>query len=130
MVRVTESNLNATAETDAGYGQLFSVLMRRRFWLLGVLGGVLSLATLYTLIAQPTYKSTMQLLIEANYQGRRETDPQQLQSQQFADSSVKIDDYATQINVMRSSLLIQRAVDILRPEYPTIDVEEIKKIWY
>lgn len=127
MVRVTESNLNATAETDAGYGQLFSVLMRRRFWLLGVLGGVLSLATLYTLIAQPTYKSTMQLLIEANYQGRRETDPQQLQSQQFADSSVKIDDYATQINVMRSSLLIQRAVDILRPEYPTIDVEEIKK---
>jgi capsular exopolysaccharide synthesis family protein len=127
MVRVTESNLNATAETDAGYGQLFSVLMRRRFWLLGVLGGVLSLATLYTLIAQPTYKSTMQLLIEANYQGRRETDPQQLQSQQFADSSVKIDDYATQINVMRSSLLIQRAVDILRPEYPTIDVEEIKR---
>jgi len=127
MVRVTESNLNATAETDAGYGQLFSVLMRRRFWLLGVLGSVLSLATLYTLIAQPTYKSTMQLLIEANYQGRRETDPQQLQSQQFADSSVKIDDYATQINVMRSSLLIQRAVDILRPEYPTIDVEEIKK---
>lgn len=125
MARVNESNLPINTESDAGYGQLFSVLMRRRFWLLGVLGSVLTVATVFTLISKPTYQSTMQLLIEPNYQGKRDTDGSR-SSQQFAESGVKIDDYATQINVMRSSLLLQRAADILRPEYPTIDAKEIK----
>ena len=126
MVKVTESNFNAAAETDAGYGQLFAVLMRRRFWLLGVLCGVLSVATLVTLISEPTYESSMQLLIEPNYQGKRTklTDPE---GQQFADSNVEIIDYATQINVMRSSLLLERAADLLRPEYPDITVKELQK---
>lgn len=125
MARVSESNLPINTETEAGYGQLFSVLMRRRFWLLGVLGSVLTVATVFTLISKPTYQSQMQLLIEPNYQGKRETDTQR-PSQQYAESGVKIDDYATQINVMRSTLLLQRAADILRPEYPTITVNEIK----
>jgi len=74
---VTESNFDvAAAETDPGYGQLFAVLMRRRFWLLGVLCSVLSVATILTLIAKPTYQSSM-LLIEPNYQGKREEDQNQ-----------------------------------------------------
>lgn len=124
MARVNESNLPVDTE-DTGYGQLFSVLIRRRFWLLGVLGSVLTVATIFTLVSKPTYQSQMQLLIEPNYQGKRDTDVQR-PSQQYAESSVKIDDYATQINVMRSTLLLQRAADILRPEYPTITVKEIK----
>jgi capsular exopolysaccharide synthesis family protein len=125
MARVNEHNLPINTETDGGYGQLFSVLMRRRFWLLGVLGSVLTIATVFTLISKPTYQSTMQLLIEPNYQGKRDTDAQR-PGQQYAESGVKIDDYATQINVMRSSLLLQRAADILRPEYPKITAQEIK----
>jgi len=61
----------AAAETDPGYGQLFAVLMRRRFWLLGVLCSVLSVATILTLIAKPTYQSSMQLP-EPNYQEKKE----------------------------------------------------------
>ena len=125
MVRVHESNLPITAETDAGYGQLLSVLIRRRYWLLGVLGAVMTVATIFTLVSKPTYQSKMQLLIEPNYQGKRETEAN-LRTEQYSGPSVRIDDYATQINVMRSSLLIQRAVDILRPEYPDITVKEIK----
>ena len=124
MVKVTESNFNVAAETDPGYGQLFAVLMRRRFWVLGVLCGVLSVATILTLMAKPTYESSMQLLIEANYQGKKESGPET--ENKFADSSVEID-YATQINVMRSSLLLQKAVDLLRPEYPNMTVDKIKK---
>lgn len=125
MVRVHESNLPITAENDAGYGQLLSVLIRRRYWLLGVLGGVMTVATIFTLVSKPTYQSRMQLLIEPNYQGKRETEAN-VRTEQYSGPSVRIDDYATQINVMRSSLLIQRAVDILLPEYPTITVKEIK----
>lgn len=125
MVRVTESNFNAAAETDPGYGQLLAVLMRRRLWLLGVLCGVLSVATALTLTAKPTYESSMQLLIEPNYQGKKESGPADRENQ-FADTNVEID-YATQINVMRSTLLLQRAADLLRPEYPSITVDKIKK---
>lgn len=124
MVKVNESSFNGATETDPGYGQLFAVLMRRRFWLMGVLCATLSIAALYTLIADPTYQSSMKLLIEPNYEGKRERGAEP--ESQFADSNVEVD-YATQINVMRSSLLIQRAVDLLRPEYPNITVKEVKK---
>lgn len=125
MVRVNESNLPVNAETDAGYGQLLSILIRRRFWLLGVLGGVLTVATIFTLMSKPTYQSSMQMLIEPNYQGKKETEAD-LRTEQFAGSTIRIDDYATQINIMRSSLLLERAAELLRPEYPKITAKEIK----
>lgn len=123
MAKVIESN-NIGVENDPGYGQLFAVLSRRRYWLLGVLAGVLSIATVVSLTAEPTYESTMQILIEANYKGKRDVQPQA--EQEFADTNIEID-YATQINVMRSTLLIQRAVDLLKPEYPNITIKEVKK---
>lgn len=124
MVKGIENNPNVVTETDPGYGQLFAVLSRRRYWLLGVLGGVLAIATALTLTAEPTFQSTMQILIEANYQGRRDVQPGA--DSEFADANVEID-YATQINVMRSTLLMQRAVDLLKPEYPDITVKELKQ---
>ena len=117
MEKVTESNF-----TDPGYGQLLAILMRRRLWFFGVAGGILLLATVLTLIAKPTYQSSMQLLVEPNYQGKREAKAES----EFADSSVEID-YATQLNVMRSPLLLQQAVDLLHPEYPNLTAEELKK---
>ncbi len=123
MVKVVETN-NMGAENDPGYGQLFAVLSRRRYWFLGVLAGVLSIATVVSLTAEPTYESTMQILIEANYKGRSDVQPQA--DSEFADTNVEID-YATQINVMRSTLLIQRAVDLIKPDYPNITIKEIKR---
>jgi polysaccharide biosynthesis transport protein len=123
MAKVIENN-NMGAENDPGYGQLFAVLSRRRYWLLSVLAGVLSIATVVSLTAEPTYQSTMQILIEANYKGRKDVQPQA--QAEFSDPNVEID-YATQINVMRSALLIQRAVDLLKPEYPTITIKEVKR---
>lgn len=123
MVKVVENN-NMGAETDPGYGQLFAVLSRRRYWFLGVLAGVLSIATVVSLTSEPTYESTMQILIEANYQGRR--DVQSPANSEFADPNIEID-YATQINVMRSTLLVQRAVDLIKPDYPNITIREVKR---
>lgn len=125
MVKVNESNLLTHTETDRGQRQLLSVLMRRRLWLLGVLGSALAVAIAFTLISKPTYQSTMQLLIEPNSQGKKEADAQ-VPSQQAGESELTIDEYATQINVMRSSLLLEKAVDFLRPEYANITVNEIK----
>lgn len=122
MVEVTEGNLNVVAETDPGYGQLFAVLVRRRFWLLSVVCAVLSIATVRTLTEKPTYQSSMQLLVEPNYQGKQGSAGAE---SKFTESNVVIDS-ATQLNLMRSSQLLQKAVNLLRPEYPTISVDEIK----
>lgn len=119
---MTENNINSMAETEAGYGQLFAVLIRRRFWLLSVLCIVLAAATVKALKEKPTYTSSMQLLVEPNYQGKKDSKT----DNQFADSNVVIDN-ATQLSLMQGSQLIERAVKLLRPEYPGIDVEEIKE---
>jgi succinoglycan biosynthesis transport protein ExoP len=119
---VTENNINSIPETEAGYGELFAVIIRRRFWLLSVLCIVLAAATAKALKEKPTYTSSMQLLVESNYQGKKDSKT----DNQFADSNIVIDN-ATQLTLMQGSQLIQRAVKLLRPEYPEIGVEEIKK---
>ena len=118
---MTENPINSMAETEAGYGQLFAVLIRRRFWLLSVLCIVLAAAAAKALKEEPTYKSSMQLLVEPNYQGKKDSKT----DHQFADSNIVIDN-ATQLTLMQGSQLIHRAVELLRPEYPEIGVEEIK----
>ena len=119
---MNDSNLNTAAETEAGYGQLFAVLLRRRFWLLGVLCLVLPITILKALSKPPVYQSSMQLLVESNYQERPDGTEA---AKEFADTSVEVD-YATQLNLMQSTKLMQKAVDLLQPEYPEIEVDEIR----
>jgi succinoglycan biosynthesis transport protein ExoP len=110
-------------EPDPGYGQLFGVLLRRKLWFLGALAGTLALAAGVTSILPPTYRSTMQLMVESNYRERRspnDTRPS------FADPNVETD-AATQVNLMRSGQLLQRAVDQLKPRYSDIDVDRLRK---
>jgi succinoglycan biosynthesis transport protein ExoP len=110
-------------EPDPGYGQLFGVLLRRKLWFLGALAGTLALAAGVTSILPPTYRSTMQLMVESNYRERRspnDTRPS------FADPNVETD-AATQVNLMRSGQLLQRAVDQLKPRYSEIDVDRLRK---
>lgn len=111
------------SEAEPGYGQLLAVLLRRRYWLFGTFLGVLSLATLYTLLQKPIYQSSMQLLVEPNYQSKKggaRTDSF------FADSNVEIDN-STQLTQMRSSQLLQKAVSLLKPKYPDITAEKLQK---
>ncbi|UBF27183.1 polysaccharide biosynthesis tyrosine autokinase [Kovacikia minuta CCNUW1] len=118
---MTENQSFGTIETDPGYGQLLSVLVRQRFWVMGVFVGVVTIAAVYSLLQRPIYQSSMQLLVEPNYQGKKEsgTEPS------FADANVEIDN-STQLTQMKSSQLLQKAVDLLQPEYPKLDVDELQ----
>jgi len=111
-------------EPDPGYGQLLGVLMRRKIWFLGALAGSLTLAAALTAIMPPTYRSTMQMLVESNYRERRA--PGDNRPSSFADPTVE-SDTATQVNLMRSTQLLQRAVDDLKPRYSDIDVDSLSK---
>jgi polysaccharide biosynthesis transport protein len=108
---------------DMGYGQLFAVLLRHKYWVLGSVLAALGVACGWSLLTKPNYRSTMQLLVEQNYRGKAE---QGAANPQFADSAVQVD-YATQLSLMNSSILIQRVVDRLHPIYPKLRVEDVKK---
>ncbi len=115
-------NVNPVVEEDPGYGQLFAVLIRRFPWFLVVFIACVALGGVLTKKTPPSYKSSMQLLIEPNYQGKATG---QTPDSQFADPSIQID-AATQLNLMQSSKLLQKAVDQLKPQYPDMTVEGLK----
>lgn len=109
-------------DTDLGYGQLFSTLIRRRNWFLGVLGAALSVATITALNQEPVYESSFQLLIESVYRSK-ESD---LQRNVYEDLNVEIENYATQLEVMRSSQLLEKARQALSSEYPDLELETLE----
>ncbi|MEH2072448.1 MAG: polysaccharide biosynthesis tyrosine autokinase [Nostoc sp.] len=116
------SQITSVSETEPSYGQMFKVLVRRFPWFLIVFTGSITIAGMVTLKTKPTYRSSMQLLVEPNYQGKTEAGGVE---NEFTDSNVVIDT-ATQLNLMQSSGLIQKAVDKLQSEYPDITTDEIK----
>ncbi len=109
-------------EQEFGYLQLLNVLVRRGWWVLGTFSLVLIGAFLFTLSQDPIYQSSMQMIIEPNFE--EDPDPAELNrqlSQRQQDAN-----YATQLNLMRSSELLQRAVDSLKDAYPELTSQSVK----
>jgi capsular exopolysaccharide synthesis family protein len=95
--------------------QAFAILHRRRFLILGVSCAVVSVGSLLALTTKPTYQSSMQILVRSHFS--------QDTGSKFLKTNPETIDYT---KLMLSSLIIQRAVDLLRSNYPNITVEEIK----
>lgn len=124
-MQINPTSFNSSVESDAGYGQIFAILLRRRLWIISVLIGAIGVAALHTLRQEPTFISSMQLLIEPNYQGKQTT--QKTLESEFSDTNVEIDS-ATQINLMQSSALLRRAMQLLQPKYPEIDPTDLNQV--
>ena len=106
---MSQSSWELETQNDLGYGELFAKFWRRRFWFAGVFGGVLAIAIPLALMKKPIYQSTMQVLVESNYQGK------ELKSNvesEFADATIEID-YATHLKVLKSSEILKRAINKL-----------------
>ncbi len=113
---------NPTSDNEVGYGQMFAVLVRRFPWFVLVFLTSVTLAGFITTKTKPNYKSSMQLLVEPNYQVKPGKAGEE---NQFTDPNIEIDT-ATQLNLMQSSGLIQKAVEKLQEDYPDMTVAEIK----
>jgi succinoglycan biosynthesis transport protein ExoP len=120
---VTTSAFPPSKEEEFGYGQLFLVLLRRWPWILGALGLSLAGAVYVNLQQEPIYESSMQLLIEPNY----ETDiPLTIFSESLQASGTG-SDYATQLTLMRSEQFFTTAAEKLQTVYPEITSGEIQR---
>lgn len=105
-------------EQDPGYGKIFAVLSRRRLWVLGGLGVGLIIALIININSKPRYTSIMRLLVESTYRSN---------SSSFIDSNVQID-YATQLNLLQSTSMFQKAADLLSTQYPGISGGELQSL--
>ncbi len=107
--------------------QLTTILFHRRYLILGISCAVMSVASILAVIAKPNYQSSMQILVSSNlYEGVRSSNVQGDADSEFTDPNFQVVDYTAQLKLMISSKLIQKAVDLLRPTYPDITLEDIK----
>ncbi|MEO1148265.1 MAG: polysaccharide biosynthesis tyrosine autokinase [Cyanobacteria bacterium J06638_22] len=109
-----------------GYGQILSVLLRQRLWIIGALCVTVPLAAYNSLQKEPTYRSSMQLLVEPNYRDPDAIARARADDIRFAEGAPPEIDYATQIRIMQSSALLEQAADSLRFEYPEISARSIQ----
>lgn len=123
---LNQGQLITTSPHAVDIRQLSAILFRRRFLILGVSGLVMCVAIFLATIAKPKYQSSMQLLVSSNlYEGLQSRNIQGNTDSQFTDPNFQVVDYTAQLRLMLSTKLIQKAVDLLRPEYPDIQVEDI-----
>lgn len=120
---VSTSSTSLSQEAEFGYGQLFGTLLRRWPWIAGTLVISMAGAVYVSLQGKPIYRSSMQLIVEPNFE-------QNLKQQDFAgvtDGRVSQIDYATQLNLMRSSQFIEDAVILLQTQYPDLTPDQVKR---
>jgi capsular exopolysaccharide synthesis family protein len=121
-----ENRTDELPNEGLGYGQILGVLWRRRLWIIGALCIAVPLAAYNSLQKDPTFRSSMQLLVESNYSESDAVARARADQIRFAEGAPPEIDYATQIRVMQSSALLERAARRLEPAYPDITAEDIQ----
>ncbi|WP_318780261.1 GumC family protein [Anabaenopsis elenkinii] len=114
--------------------RLPEILLHRRFFSLGISCLFMSVAGFLALNIKPNYQSSMQILVNSNlYTGARVKNIPLSANNESTDSlggvttpDSPVFEHNSQIKMMMSSKLLQKAVDILRSDYPHITLEDIK----
>jgi polysaccharide biosynthesis transport protein len=113
-----EEQFNTSAQRGVDIRQLSTILLRQRFVILGVSCLVMSAASFLAVITKPSYESYMQILVTSNASEAADT--------KVTNSNLKVVDYTTQMKLMLSSKLLQKAINLLHSHYPHLTLEDIK----
>lgn len=115
--------------------QIATILFYRRFLILGVSCAVISVTSLLAVITKPMYQSSMQIMVTDDLDQELRSTQSQIQNQTQSQIDVTSElnnsdnssrEYTQQMKLMLSSKLVQKAVDLLRSDYPNITLEDIK----
>ncbi|MBK1990875.1 polysaccharide biosynthesis tyrosine autokinase [Sphaerospermopsis aphanizomenoides BCCUSP55] len=107
--------------------QISKILFYRRFMILGVSCAVMSVTSLIAVITKPMYQSSMQIMVSDDLeQAQLSKYPQINAKSDLTKLNISSVDDTNQMQVMLSSKLIQKAVDLLRSDYPDLTIEDIK----
>ncbi|MCC5603593.1 GumC family protein [Nostoc favosum] len=121
-----EQQITTSAQGAVDIRQLSTILLRRRLLILGVFCVVMSGASLLAFIAKPTYQSNMQILVNSNLsEGTQLNNIPESADTKLTEPNYQVVDSTTQMKLMLSSKLLQKAVDLLHSDYPDITLKDI-----
>jgi polysaccharide biosynthesis transport protein len=119
--------LSSSPQNTVDIKQVAKILVRQRLLIFSVSCLVVSGASLLALTAKPSYQSTMELAVSSNeYDGMHDSNQTSDLDREITKRNFSVIDYTAQLKLMQSTALIQKAVNLLRAEYPKITVEYIK----
>lgn len=121
MINIPNSS-DSQHQSDLGYGQLLKIVLRRKFWLITVISLIFPLMAIKAFMEEPIYRSSMQLLIESNYQEKQGSKLEEL----LPSSQLEID-YSTHLILLKSSRVLQKAIDLLKDKYPDLTIEDVQE---
>jgi polysaccharide biosynthesis transport protein len=121
-----EQQVTTSAQGAVDIRQLPTILLRRRFLILGVSCVVMSAASVLAVIAKPTYQSNMQILVSSNLsEGAQSNNIPLGVDNQVTDFNSQVVNATTQMKLMVSSKLLQKAVNLLHSDYPDLTLQDI-----
>lgn len=121
-----EQQVTNSAQGTVDIRQLSTILLRRRFLIFGVSCVVMRTASFLAVITKPTYQSNMQILVNSNLAQVAESNNIPVGADtQVTDSSSQVVDSTTQMKLLLSSKLLQKAVNLVHSDYPDITLEDI-----
>lgn len=121
-----EQQVTISAPSAVDIRQLSKILFRRRSVVFGVSCLVMSTAGVLAFLAKPNYQSSMQMLVSSNiYESSRPGNNQDNSDNNFTDPNLAVVDYTAQLKLMLSSTLVEKAIAMLKTDYPDMKIEDI-----
>ncbi|MGM3307518.1 GumC family protein [Anabaena sp. WFMT] len=119
--------VNTSKQRVLNIRQISNILFHRRFLILGFSCAVMTVTSLIAVITKPMYQSSMQIMVSSDEdQGLRSSNIQKDTKNELTNLNNSSVEYTYQMKLMRSSKLLQKAVDLLLSDYPNITLEDVK----
>lgn len=107
--------------------KIATILLYRRFLILGVSCAVMSATSLLAVVAKPMYQSSMEIMVKDNLEQELSFNKNIPSSKsEFNNFKISVQKPTSQMQLMVSSKLVQKAVNLLSSDYPKITVDDIK----
>ena len=117
--------LNSSRYNVFNIKKITPIVLHHRWFILGVSCAVMSVTSLLAITTKPTYQSYMQILVSYNSDGSSPASKIEKTNKDLHKPQLSSIDYSSQMRLMLSSKLVQKAVNLLHADYPQMTGEDI-----
>ncbi|MEI6371286.1 MAG: Wzz/FepE/Etk N-terminal domain-containing protein, partial [Nostocales cyanobacterium ELA608] len=117
--------LNSSRYNIIDLKKIVPIAIYHRWFILGVSCTVMSVTSLLAITTKPTYQSYMQILVSYNSSESSSINGIEKSAKDLSKLQLSTIDYSSQLKLMSSDKLLQKAVNLLHANYPQMMVKDI-----
>lgn len=107
--------------------QISTILLHQRWLIFGISCIVISVTSLGAVVTKPKYQSSMQIMVSSHLdESLRSGKISEEGNSELNRHDILSADYTTQMRLLVSYKLVQKAVNLLHRDYPDLTIDEIK----